>query len=150
MSQLVVVAVRFERVFDVQRRSLQERPCTDFSFEMPDGRKVYGVSVPGEPRIEAGMEVSAVLTTEGNWQTLIGWKDHATGAVVLPRARFAFIELLGPLAVATVFGLLGRSAGSAVGRYAAFGVAALGLLVWIDLLNRWRRNRRAARILMEL
>lgn len=56
---------------------------TLFSFKTAD-KRILGVTVPGHPRIEPGMTITAVLQKPDNWQTLWGWVDHDTGEVVMP------------------------------------------------------------------
>ncbi|APF85636.1 hypothetical protein BCR16_01880 [Ralstonia solanacearum FJAT-1458] len=34
----------------------------------------------------AGMAITAFLEEESNWQTLVGWRDHANGAIVCDSA----------------------------------------------------------------
>lgn len=45
------------------------------------GKRQYAVQMRGEPRLENGMVVTAVLRERDNWQTLTGWLNHATGEI---------------------------------------------------------------------
>ncbi|CAJ0716653.1 hypothetical protein LMG6871_01866 [Ralstonia edaphis] len=73
--------VRFDRVFGITKTSQDRMPVTLFGFQ--SGAHIeYSVAAPGEPRIEAGMTVTAYLREPGNWQTLVAWRDHASGEIV--------------------------------------------------------------------
>jgi hypothetical protein len=75
------VTITFDRVFDIVHRSRRNRVLsTEFGFEARDV-KASGVAVPGAPRIEAGMTVTAVLERPDNWRTLLGWVNHGTGEI---------------------------------------------------------------------
>ncbi|WP_175952391.1 hypothetical protein [Burkholderia sp. BCC0405] len=73
--------VRLDRVFGVVQTSQNRRQVTLFGFESAS-RKEYSVAAPGKPRIESGMTITAYLKEAGNWQTLIGWRDHKNGEIV--------------------------------------------------------------------
>ncbi len=45
------------------------------------GKRQYAVQMRGAPRLESGMVVTAVLRDTDNWQTLVGWLNHATGEI---------------------------------------------------------------------
>ena len=64
------------------------------------------VTVPGFPRLENGMRVVAVLREEGNWKSLVGWRDLETGEVAVPdpswHAGRALFVLVWAAAVATL------------------------------------------------
>lgn len=45
------------------------------------GRRHYAVQIDGAPRLENGMVVTAVLRDAENWQTLVGWLNHAAGEI---------------------------------------------------------------------
>jgi hypothetical protein len=139
--------VVFDRVFDVQRRESTRwnRRRTEFSFEHA-GRKVFGVSVPGWPELVQGHRITAVLAEPGNWQTLLGWKNHNTGELWLPEAPPAWdgavsALLLGWLAYALVTNVStpqGRIWALAAGTGLAGSCAVL-----IGTGQRERRRRRA-------
>ncbi|SCK21505.1 hypothetical protein VAR608DRAFT_1645 [Variovorax sp. HW608] len=75
------VTITFDRVFDIVHRSRRNRVLsTEFGFESADVKE-SGVAVPGAPRIEAGMTVTAVLERPGDWRTLLGWVNHGTGEI---------------------------------------------------------------------
>ncbi|SEB13473.1 hypothetical protein [Variovorax sp. YR216] len=75
------ITITFDRVFDIVRGSRRNRvPCTVFGFQSGDVEE-RSVAVPGSPRIEAGMTVTAVLERPGDWQTLLGWVNHETGEI---------------------------------------------------------------------
>ncbi|CAJ0700425.1 hypothetical protein [Ralstonia holmesii] len=72
--------VRFDRVFGITKTSQNRMPVTLFGFQS-GGHIEYSAAAPGEPRIEAGMTVTAYLREPGNWQTLVAWRDHGSGDI---------------------------------------------------------------------
>jgi len=71
--------VHLVRVFG--RVRLNRPYVTIFGF-VAAGRTEYSVTLPGRPRIDAGMTITAWLVEAGNWQTLVGWRDHASGEII--------------------------------------------------------------------
>lgn len=78
---LHVVTVRLSRVFDVARDPISRTESTLFSFETSDGLRCLSMRLPGRPRLAVGDTVTAVLLQPGNWQTLLGLRNHNTGEV---------------------------------------------------------------------
>lgn len=72
--------VHFDNVSGLMRTSQNRRVATVFNFTAA-GHTEYSVAAPGTPRIEAGMTITAFLEEAGNWQTLIGWRDHESRAI---------------------------------------------------------------------
>jgi hypothetical protein len=77
--------VHIDRVFGVTHTSQNRKRVTLFGFES-ENRKEYSVAAPGRPRIESGMTITAYLSKAGNWQTLVGWRDHESGEIVCESA----------------------------------------------------------------
>lgn len=79
---LHVETLTLDRVFDVQSPSFARGrdASSDFSFEA-QSRTVYGINAPGAPTLKAGDRVSFVLREAGNWQTLVGWRNHSTDLI---------------------------------------------------------------------
>jgi hypothetical protein len=79
------VTVTFERVFDLVRSGGYDgKPAHSlFGFSAATGT-YYGVEVPGQPEIQPGHTVIALLEEQGNWQTLAGWLNQTTGEVAAP------------------------------------------------------------------
>jgi hypothetical protein len=73
--------IHLDRVFGVVQTSQNRRLVTLFGFESAN-RKEYSVAAPGKPRVESGMTITAYLAETGNWQTLIGWRNHENGEIV--------------------------------------------------------------------
>lgn len=138
--------VVFDRIFDVQRREgrRSHQRCTDFSFQQ-GARKVYGVTVQGWPLLEAGHRVTVVLGEPGNWQRLLGWKNHNTGEHILHSAppvwdaplRFALFTWLAYALYA--------NAETPTGRHWALAAAAVLMIVSTAMLLDDIRDRRRAR-----
>lgn len=80
-----LVTVRFDRVFDVVPGARARKPVTWFGFEFA-GKRHVAVSAPGNVAIKEGARVTAALAKAGDWQTLVGWVDHATGDMVIESA----------------------------------------------------------------
>ena len=78
--------VCFDRVFGVVQTFQNRRSVTLFGFESA-GRKEYSVAVSGRPRVESGVTITVYLEEAGNWQTLIGWRDHESGEIVCEPKR---------------------------------------------------------------
>ena len=76
-----MITLRLDRVFDVVYDQSRDRNHTLFSFES-DGRRHFGVMLPGRLTLRDGMVVTALLERENDWQTLQGWRDHETGDIV--------------------------------------------------------------------
>ncbi len=93
--------VHFDSVSGLVRTSQNRRLATLFNFTVA-GHTEYSVVVPGRPRIEAGMTITAYLKEAGNWQTLVGWRDHANGEIVCDSAtEEIIISAVLPLMMAT-------------------------------------------------
>lgn len=81
------------RVFPLQRANFRGDKSTQFGFAT-ETKRHYCLSVEGWPTIEAGMEITAILEKEGDWQTLQGWINHTTGEIVAPARGKWIIYLL--------------------------------------------------------
>lgn len=68
--------VRFERIFDAPGRT------GTFSFEA-DGKRQFGVDLLDSEVPREGSHYAFVLSEQGNWQTLLGWRDLSTSRVVV-------------------------------------------------------------------
>jgi hypothetical protein len=136
------VTVTFDRVFDIVHRSPYNRvPFTGFGFQAGDVKK-YAIEVPGSPRIEAGMTVTAVLLRPGDWRTLLGWVNHETGEIV---CRSATSEMGGIGALI----LGGALACSLVERHpiAAIAVSVVAICLCTGSVTGMRRAIAAKRLL---
>lgn len=78
------VTVFLDRVFDVQPDYFSGNLSrTRFSFE-GGGRQHLSVVVDGQPQLEAGQTITAILAQPDDWQTLMGLRVHETGQVCMP------------------------------------------------------------------
>jgi cation transport ATPase len=95
--------VTFDRVFDIVRSGQGDdnEPSTLFSFQS-GSRYEYGVAVPGEPEISDGMTVTVILGRAGNWQTLMGWVNHATGELTCKANKMLAIFVAIPFVIAAI------------------------------------------------
>jgi hypothetical protein len=98
------------------------------------GKRQYSVQMRGEPRFENGMVVTAVLRDTDNWQTLVGWLDHATGEIcgIDPPGK-SFCSFVAVFAISVLFSLKWLSE-------AYSGKSSAGGLVWIlgvVVMNAW-------------
>ncbi|MGB7193304.1 MAG: hypothetical protein WBD81_07580 [Collimonas pratensis] len=82
-----LVTVRFNQVFDLVSGMTRRKEVTFFSF-ISDTTRQDAVPAPGKPKIQAGMTVTAYLQEEGNWQTLVGWRDHASNEVAIESTAY--------------------------------------------------------------
>ena len=111
---------------------------------MSDYRYTPYVTVPGFPRLEPGMKVQALLEQEGDWKSLIGWRDLDTGAIASPdpdwhlyRVLFLAVWLLLAGFLATK-ALLVSSTGELVG--AAF-IGMVVLAMGVYEYRCWQRTK---------
>jgi hypothetical protein len=118
------------------------KPVTLFSFDSNVGSQ-YGVAAPGEVRIEAGMSVVAFLSEPGNWQTLVGWRDCASGELVIESATREFPNLL----MLSIFAAVLLWSGMQL-KIVAIPLLIIALLI-LGELSSLRRIRQARRELLE-
>jgi hypothetical protein len=74
------VTIHLDRVFDVMVAESGGHRKTLFSFES-NGQRHFGVSAYGEPNIQAGQTITALLKQPGNWKTLDAFVIHETKEV---------------------------------------------------------------------
>lgn len=132
--------VTLERVFDLHYRegSRYAPKRTDFSFEA-GGKRRFAVQATGWPDLAAGHTITAALAKPGNWQTLIGFKNHTTGKLVLPDTDRA-LNGLGLSAGLALIGCFQWSiALSPTARNFAIGLIAVAGFLTAHALLRWRR-----------
>ena len=79
------ITVTFDRVFDVRQTysGRARTPSTYFGFENGQMRKEEA-RIRGLPTIRDGMTVTLLMTRKDDWQSIIGWVDHANGEVTAP------------------------------------------------------------------
>lgn len=138
---MLVVTLTLDRVFDVQRETGTDgnQPCTTFSFEA-SGQRHFAINAPGHPVLEAGHCLSFVLGRPGHWQTVQGWRNHSTGEVVLPRAAYAFLGLLGGLLMSVLsLVALWHSVDTGSGAWGAALGLAVGVCTSAGLGRQWRQ-----------
>lgn len=133
--------VHFERVFDAQQMN------GVFSFE-GGGQVRYGVWLPGDAVPASGKRLVLAFGEAGNWSTVLGWIDPATGALGLRRTWSMAADWLRALGAVSKLILL--TAGAMLGlRYVvplvALGVCGIGWLLW----RAMRRNRVVRQALLE-
>ena len=88
-----LVTLRMDRVFDVQPDAFSGNISrTLFGFES-GGRRYFSVLADGEPKLQSGQTITAVLKRPGDWQTVLGIRIHETGEIFAPRAS-SYIGLL--------------------------------------------------------
>lgn len=127
--------VRFERIFDAPGRTVGM-----FSFEAA-GKREYGVRLFDGAVPRAGSHYAVVLAEQGNWQTIIGWRDLATPDVYLrqtvlrtlfEQAWLAYVGLPVLLLIAVITSSL----------WIALAVLAVALVACVVYLRRvWQRAR---------
>lgn len=126
--------VTIDRVFSVAYRWGNPGPRTEFGFASGN-KRYYGLELPGRPAIEAGMQVTAILEKEGDWNSLQGWFNHTTGELVLPSRAGHVFQLL-------VCFMLCRGLCSSL--YQPFAILLITIFLLIALLSGsmlWRAHR---------
>ncbi|MDN7935134.1 hypothetical protein [Burkholderia metallica] len=142
--------VRLDRVFGVVQTSQNRKQVTLFGFENA-GRKEYSVAAPGAPRIESGMTITAYLKETGNWQTLIGWRDHKNGEIVCEPEGGAIFFCVWSILVfcATVRGFWDQSLTLSI-----IAVVMIAVFGWsirnIRFLRKVRRELEASALLCDM
>lgn len=85
--------IRFDTVFDVVERS------GTFSFKS-GGRTEYGVRLQNHAIPRQGAPYAVAFAERGNWQSVMGWRDLASGDAVLAQSTMSFqFWVLGDLIV---------------------------------------------------
>ena len=131
MQQLFVT---FVEIFDVVRvnrpatRSTVGEKKTLFGFECQSGKR-HNVSINGNPRLEAGMSVVAVLARDDDWHSLVGWVNKATGEIAGPEP--INLPLVMVAVSAGVLGCILASISEHPYFALAFGAATIGVGVWV-------------------
>lgn len=111
------------------------------------GKRQYAVVMRGEPRLENGMVVTAVLRDMENWQTLVGWLNHATGEICgvdPPGKAFAlcvFAILLGVLLILKALSPDSCAGFMTVLFLTVIAINAWSLLSWRKVLIVYRRPK---------
>lgn len=146
--------VVFDEIFHVHRlRALKGSPDhTLFSF-MSEFEYTPYVSVPGWPRLEAGMEVIALFREPGNWKTLVGWRDKETGELIGPDLRWYRNRLFTPsvflVVVMILFGLKGYVLMTSMTPLLAIVLIVWGIATFVSY-RAWLRARRDVDFLRQL
>lgn len=143
--------VTFERIFDLHYREggRYAPKRTDFSFEA-GGKRHFAVQAMGWPDLAAGHTITAALGKPGNWQTLIGFKNHTTGKLVLPDADRA-LNGLGLAAGLVLIGSFELSiALTSAARHLSLGLISVAGLLTVHALIRWRRMKAQAEVIRNL
>jgi hypothetical protein len=143
---MFVSLVQFDEILHVHRNAATRTTPkhTVFSF-MSNFEYTPYVSVPGFPRLSPGMRVAAVLREQGNWKTLVGWRDLDTGLLVLPDGRFHLYRLLFLAAWLLVSGysmLIGEKEPAVA--FAALVFAVFGTFAVLELRDLRRASADAA------
>lgn len=130
-----LVTVRLDRVFDVVHTSAQEKAITLLSIET-GGRAHYGLELPGKQTFQDGIVVTALLERDGDWGSILAWRDHATGNIV----RRSSLWEDAPLFIAACLGMFAFVAWQAAPLLSLLlGAATVGMLLW-QKEARIRRN----------
>lgn len=99
------VTLRMDRVFDVQPDAFSGNiRRTLFSFES-GGKRYFSVLVNGDPKLQSGQTITAILERPGDWQTVLGMRIHETGEVCAPGAAQHVWWLLRTAFFAAVIGM---------------------------------------------
>ena len=144
------VTVTFENIGGVViQRDRNGAARTSFNVTVA-GKRQYAVQMRGEPRLENGMVVTAALRDTDNWQTLVGWLNHATGEICgidSPARSFASFVIALLISVLLSIRWLGEAVGEKHG--------ATGPVIWILavmvidawLLFSWRKSATVYKLL---
>lgn len=108
------VTTSFSRVFDIvpggggtRRWPWQDVGDSKTAFGFEDATGIhFNVAILGKPSIKPGMRITALLEREGDWDSLLGWVDHATGEIAGPSLKR---RLVAADIIAAVINLIGAS-----------------------------------------
>ncbi|MGM9481882.1 hypothetical protein ACS5PN_11920 [Roseateles sp. NT4] len=144
---MIAHTVQLERLFDVhyQAGDGENAPCVIFSC-VADSEHHSWVRLPGHPRLEVGDRVTVVLRRADNWHSLIGWKNHSNGEVVMLEAGSS-AALAVVAAMACAAGVAWSIAQSSHTRLLLSIGTVAGVMATGVLAMNWWQNVRAARIL---
>jgi hypothetical protein len=114
------------------------------------GKRHYSVQMRGEPRLENGMVVTAVLRDKDNWQTLAGWLNHATGEICgVDSPGKSFWSFMAVFLISALFSLKwlseALSGKSSAGGVIAWILAVVAMNAWS--LVSWRKSATIYRLL---
>ena len=141
------VRVRFDQILNVHRHSKWwGGPKVTFSFVCAGVYTPY-ITVYDAPDLREGMEVVALLREPGNWKSLAGWKDIATGAVVYAGPRGSKTQFV--LSVAVTCMITAVAAITLAGPTALWLAAFGSYGTWGNWKN-WRRTERDSAELSQL
>jgi len=148
------VQLTFDEILHVHRNAASRGSPkhTVFSF-MSQYQYTPYVTVPGFPRLEPGMKVTAVLRSENDWKTLVGWIDLDTSALVAPNPSWHLYRLLFLGGWAALSALLfGEALSRASGPYAGLLLLLLGFWVVLSFVEfrDWRQAKADTAFLLDL
>ncbi len=140
---MFVSVVQFDEILHVQRNETNRTTPkhTVFSF-MSNFEYTPYVSVPGFPRLAAGMRVAALLREKDNWKTLVGWRDLDTGSMAKPDIKFHTYRLFFSVVWLLLAGYGVVTQSSALGNLAPLLAAvllSLFLAFFLLDLRSWRQ-----------
>jgi hypothetical protein len=137
---LYPATVTIDRVFSVAYRWGNPGPKTEFGFASGN-KRYYGLELPGKPAIEDGMQVTAILEKEGDWNSLQGWLNHTTGELVSPSRANHVLQLL---VCAVIGSSVITSLDNAISIVIFLFFSAIALLSGSMLLRAHRANKALA------
>ena len=131
LGLMTPVLVRFQQIHHVHRNgaSRSAPKHTVFSFVSDYSYTPY-VTAPGFPRLEPGMRVQALLEREGDWKSLIGWRDLDTGAVASPDPYWHLYRVLFLAVWMLLAGVLATKAILVPSKGELVGAALIGMVVF--------------------
>lgn len=143
-SEMKLVYIKFDRVFDIHRHSGGSRDWTDFKFEA-EGSKVYGAMVDEHPEIPVAQRLLVAVQYHPKWMKIYGWKNLVTGElnaepgtseiVVSCIFGLAFLLAMVPLLILAYPDLT-------LGKKALAGVVLLVMMLKfaLDIRHGWRQE----------
>lgn len=115
-SSMIFQKTTFDRLFSINRNASNNKSSTHFGFES-GGKRFFDVTIAGQPRIEQGMTVIALLKQPNSFDAfgLLGWVDCADGSIACDSAaRFllwflicGFWTIKFSLTASVLYGVLG-------------------------------------------
>ncbi|WP_144111980.1 hypothetical protein [Paraburkholderia sp. BCC1886] len=110
------------------------------------GKRHYAVQIRGAPRLDNGMVVTAVLRDPENWQTLVGWLNHASGQICGVKEPVERLALCGfTMLIGVAFSVKAMRPDTSTAQAVVLFLTVLAINAW-SLLS-WLRTVRVYRLL---
>jgi hypothetical protein len=142
---ITVTLENITRITDVKDRYGFQTAARMFNATVA-GKRQYAVTIQGNPRLDDGMVVTAVLRDPDNWQTLIAWFSHSTAQVCgVEEPLQQFVLLLFAIVFGATFVLKATKPDTSTAYGTVLILVAAAFNAWA--LSAWVKSFRVHRLL---